>query len=60
MEEMLGGDNRFFRCHNSHIVALAKIVRLISHDGLSIQMADGSKAEVSSKKKEELLQLIEK
>lgn len=60
MEEMLGSDNRFFRCHNSHIVALAKIVRLISQDGLSIQMADGSKAEVSRKKKEELLQLIEK
>lgn len=60
MEELLGEDKRFFRCHNSHIVQVAKIERFISQDGFFVQMNDGSKAEVSRKNKEELLQLIAK
>ncbi|TND03418.1 MAG: two-component system, LytT family, response regulator [Bacteroidetes bacterium] len=60
LEEMLGDDKRFFRCHNSHIVQVPKIERFISQDGLYVQMNDGSKAEVSRKNKEELLQLIDK
>lgn len=60
MEDLLNGDNRFFRCHNSHIVQVSKIERFISSDGLYVQMTDGSKAEVSRKNKEELLKLIDK
>jgi two-component system LytT family response regulator len=45
----------FYRCHPSHIINLHKAVKLVSGDGLYIQMSDGSRAEISRKNKEELL-----
>lgn len=45
----------FYRCHNSHIINLNKIVKLISTDGLLIQMADGSTSALTRKNKEDLL-----
>lgn len=60
MEELLGDDRNFFRCHNSHIVQLRKVERFISQEGLFVQLKDGSRAEVSRKNKDELLQLIGK
>jgi two-component system LytT family response regulator len=45
----------FYRCHNSFVVNLSKIKKLLNQDGYFIEFSDGSKAEVSKKNKEELL-----
>ncbi|HEY6160819.1 MAG TPA: LytTR family DNA-binding domain-containing protein, partial [Bacteroidia bacterium] len=45
----------FYRCHNSFLVNLSKIKKLLSQDGYFIEFKDGSKAEVSKKNKDELL-----
>jgi two-component system, LytTR family, response regulator len=47
---------RFYRCHPSHIVNLAKVIKLVSNEGLFAQMSDGSMAEVSRKNKESFLE----
>jgi len=48
----------FYRGHNSYIVNLAKIEKLLSEDGYFIEFRDGTRAEVSRKNKEELLEKI--
>jgi two-component system LytT family response regulator len=54
MEEML--DNvLFFRCHNSHIINLHKIKKVLKTEGLFVEMDDSSVVEVSRNKKDELL-----
>jgi two-component system LytT family response regulator len=54
MEELLHPD-LFFRCHNSHIIHLHKIKKVLKTDGLFLEMEDGSVIEVSRNKKDELL-----
>ena len=48
----------FYRCHPSHIINLHKVVKMISNNGLYIQMSDGSRAEISRRNKEELLERL--
>ncbi|MGZ3884078.1 MAG: LytR/AlgR family response regulator transcription factor [Bacteroidia bacterium] len=49
---------RFYRCHNSHIVNLGKVVRLVSTDGLFAQMEDGSMPEISRRNKDAFLERL--
>jgi two-component system LytT family response regulator len=46
----------FYRCHNSHIVNLNKVEKLLNEDGYFVEFRDGSRAEVSRKNKDELLE----
>lgn len=48
----------FYRCHNSHIVNLKKIIKFENHDGFFAQMSDGSKANVSKNCKDILLEKL--
>jgi two-component system LytT family response regulator len=56
LEEMLMG-YRFFRPHKSHLVNLDYIARYIKTEGGWLEMADGSKVEVSRQRKREFLRL---
>lgn len=49
---------KFFRCHNSHIVNLQKVVKLVSEDGLFAKMIDGSRPEISRRKKEAFIDCL--
>lgn len=42
----------FYRCHQSHIINLNKVVKMVSADGLFAQMNDGSMPEIGRKYKE--------
>jgi two-component system, LytTR family, response regulator len=48
----------FYRCHNSHIVNLKKVVKFIHNEGLFVQMTDGSLADVSRKNKDLFLEQL--
>src|SRR5205085_10969104 len=59
VEDML--DNRiFFRVHQSHLINLNHIKRYIKGEGGQLIMSDSSSADVSRRKKDELLMLITK
>jgi two-component system LytT family response regulator len=45
----------FYRCHNSHIISLSKVVKMVSTDGLFAQMSDNSMPEISRKNKDVFL-----
>ena len=45
----------FMRVHRSHIVNLCKVKRFIRQSGLYVELADGSKVEISRVKKDEVL-----
>jgi two-component system LytT family response regulator len=45
----------FYRCHNSHLVNLTKVVKFISSNGFLAQMTDGSTAEIARKNKDAFL-----
>jgi len=45
----------FYRCHPSHIINLNKVVKMISDEGYYAEMHDGSRPEISRKKKESFL-----
>lgn len=53
--ESLLGDGQFFRCHQSHIVNLDYIKRIITRDGNSIELKNGLQAPISIKRKEGLI-----
>lgn len=53
--EMLLEDHGFFRIHQKHLVSLANITRFLKEDGGYVELKDGSKLEVSRRKKEDLL-----
>jgi two-component system LytT family response regulator len=53
--EALLDPNSFFRCHQSHLINLKEITKLLSQDGYKVLMSDGSTAEVSKRCKDELL-----
>ena len=48
----------FFRVHQSHLINLNKIKQFIKQDGGYVEMEDGSRIEVSRRKKEELLKIL--
>jgi len=50
----------FIRIHKSHLVNMNAIVRYIKGDGGWIELTDGVKIEVSRRKKDILLEAIEK
>jgi len=56
--EMLLSDHGFFRVHNSHIINLAEVKRMVKTDGGYAILSDDSNVTISPKKKEEFLELI--
>lgn len=48
----------FYRCHNSHLINLKKVVKFISSDGFFAQLTDGSAAEIARKNKEQFLERL--
>jgi len=56
--EVLLDPDIFFRSHPSHIVNLNKVERIISEDGLFVQMKDGSKPELLKRNKQEFLERL--
>ena len=56
--ELLLADHHFFRVHNSHIINLLEVRRMIKTDGGYAVMTDDSQVAISPKKKDELLQLL--
>jgi len=50
----------FYRCHNSHLVNLKKVVKFISSNGFFAQMTDGSSAEIARKNKEQFLEKLKR
>jgi two-component system LytT family response regulator len=57
-EEMLTGHG-FYRTHKSSLVNLKYVKRILSRDGLAVEMADGSHAMLSLASKEEFIQLMD-
>ncbi|MBF9220692.1 LytR/AlgR family response regulator transcription factor [Hymenobacter ruricola] len=49
---------QFFRVHNSHIINLAEVRRMVRTDGGYAVMSDGATVLISPKKKDEFLQLM--
>ena len=56
--EAILDESIFYRCHQSHIINLHKVVKMLSSDGLYAQMSDGSKPEISKKNKEIFLEKL--
>lgn len=54
--EMLLSDHNFFRVHNSHIINMKEVKRLVKSDGGYAVMNDESMINISPKKKEEFMQ----
>jgi two-component system LytT family response regulator len=58
-DDMLS-DNGFYRVHKSFLINLSHINRFEKHEGGYIILSNGDKVPVSSRKREELLELFEK
>lgn len=56
--ELLLGDHHFFRVHNSHIINMKEVKRMIKTDGGYAVMNDDSMITISPKKREEFMQQI--
>jgi two-component system LytT family response regulator len=56
--EMLLTDHGFFRVHNSHMISLKEVRKMIKTDGGYAVMNDESMIAISPKKKEEFMQLM--
>lgn len=56
--EILLDPHIFYRCHNSHIVNLTKVVKFTSNNGFFAEMVDGSVAEIARKNKEIFLERL--
>jgi two-component system, LytTR family, response regulator len=56
--ESLLDNNLFFRIHASHLINLEKVKALKREDGLFVEMADGSKLEISRRRKDEFLEKL--
>jgi two-component system LytT family response regulator len=48
----------FYRCHQSHVINLSKVDRLIQKDGLYIRMNEGSMVNLSRKNRVEFLERL--
>lgn len=58
-EEMLAGHG-FYRTHKSSLVNLQYVKRILTREGLSIEMADGSIAMLSRHGKDEFIQIMDR
>lgn len=56
--EMLLSDHGFFRVHNSHIINIREVKRMIKTDGGYAVMSDDSNVSISPKKKDEFFEII--
>ncbi|SDC40605.1 LytR/AlgR family response regulator transcription factor [Niabella drilacis] len=56
--ELLLSDHGFFRVHNSHIIHLREVRKMIKTDGGYAVMSDASMIAISPKKKDNFLQLM--
>ena len=56
--ENLLSEDRFFRIHQKHLVHVKFIKKYLKEDGGYVQLKDGSKLEVSRRKKDELLKTL--
>ncbi|MBA3682260.1 MAG: response regulator transcription factor [Bacteroidetes bacterium] len=50
--------NLFYRCHQSHIINLQKVEKMVSADGLFARMSDDSMPEIGKKNKEFFLEKL--
>ena len=50
--------NEFFRSHKSHLINIKKVKKYLRTDGYFAEMEDGSVIEISRRKKDEFLQLM--
>lgn len=57
-EDMLVGHG-FYRTHKSSLVNLKHVKRILTRDGLSVEMSDGSHALLSRHTKEEFIQIMD-
>jgi two-component system LytT family response regulator len=56
--EVMLGDYRFFRIHNSHLINLDYVSEYLKGEGGIVLMADGSHIDVSRRRKDEFLLLL--
>jgi two-component system LytT family response regulator len=56
--ELLLADHQFFRVHNSHIINLKEVKRMVKSDGGYAVMTDDSMITISPKKRDEFMQQI--
>jgi two-component system, LytTR family, response regulator len=59
-EEILKGNDNFFRAHKSHLINLKFVEKYIRGDGGEIIMEDGTSISLSRNKKDEFLELFAK
>ena len=52
-------DRGFFRCHHTHLVNLHAVVEYIRGEGGQLRLSDGSEVEVSRRRKQDLLRVLE-
>jgi two-component system, LytTR family, response regulator len=57
-EDLLSGDG-FFRIHQSHIINLHFVKRVLREDGGYVEVATGAKLPIARRRKEEFLKLLE-
>jgi two-component system, LytTR family, response regulator len=60
VEELLQGNNFFFRAHKSHIINLKFVEKYVRGEGGEIIMEDGTSIALSRNKKDEFLELFAK
>ncbi len=56
--ELLLSEHGFFRVHNSHLINIKEVSRVIKTDGGYAVMSDGSNISISPKKKDEFFEMI--
>lgn len=57
IEQLVAGES-FFRIHNSHLVNLKHVRKIVRTDGGFLVMSDGTELEISRRKKSELLNYL--
>ena len=50
----------FFRCHNSHIVNLKKVVKFVHNNGYYAELTNGAIIEIARRNKELFLEKLKK
>ena len=56
--ELMLADQGFYRVHNSHLINLSEVKKIIKSDGGYAIMNDDSSIAISPKKKDELMYLL--
>jgi two-component system LytT family response regulator len=58
--EVLLDPSVFFRCHNSHIVNLKKVVKFVQNNGYFAELSNGSTIEIARRNKDIFLEKLKK